>query len=330
LLTYLQTNDSIGQEGFVMSKLILIFSFLLLSGCYQLSELPGVGGENEESGTFLICTKEDVSGPFISFGTIDENFRSFFKSSVVSNDGSPLPLTLDYDSNPAYDTRVDYAKLLKDKERPESKALRNSILGHLKNLELDTLTKEQQISILLNAYNFLAVDIVLQNSCEGLISSIADLGGKDSFKAFSDGESFGYFIGAEKLSLDNIEKEKIAELTNFEDARIHFAVICASAGCPVLLHLPFDKTNLEKQLSFITRAGLRLPRMLNSNGGTSFLSQIFDWYLDDFVADIARDIEFDSEEEFIEEFIKRFTADGTEFNRDNIDYVNYDWSLNKP
>lgn len=313
-----------------MSKFFLIVSMLLLSGCYQLSELPAVGSEKEDSGSFLLCTKESVSGPFTSFGTIDENFRSFFKASVVSNDGSPLPLTLDYDSNPAYDTKVSYSKILKEKETPESKALRNSILGHLKNLDLDALSPNQQIAILINAYNFLAIDIIIQNSCEGLINSISDLGGKDSFKAFSDFENFGYFIGEEKLSLDNIEKDKIAELTNFEDARIHFAVICASAGCPVLLHLPFDKDNLEKQLSFITRAGLRLPRMFDHKDGTSYLSQIFDWYLDDFVADIARTVEFDNDEEFIEEFIKRFTADGTEFNRDNIDYVTYDWSLNKP
>ncbi len=310
-----------------MSKFILIISFLALSGCYQLAELPPLDGGI--TANLLVCAKEDVKGPFKTFATIEENFATFFKTSVVSSDGSALPIDLDYDSNPSYDTRVDYVALLKDKETPESKALRNSILGHLKAVDLETLTSDEQVALLINAYNFLAIDIVLQNSCEGLIDSIANLGGVDSFKAFSDSSNFGYFIGEEKLSLDNIEKDKIAELTNFEDARIHFAVICASAGCPVLLHLPFDKINLEGQLSFITRAGLRLPRMFHNDSGSSFLSQIFDWYLDDFISDIARTIEFDTDEEFIEEFIKRYTADGTEFKRDNIDYVNYDWSLNK-
>lgn len=310
-----------------MSKYLLIFSILLLSGCYQLAELPPLNGALTSN--LLVCAKEDVNGPFKTFSTLNENFKSFFKSSVFASDGSVLPLQLDYETNPNYDTRVDYASLLEDKESPESKALRNSILGHLKRLDLNSLSKNEQVANLINAYNFLAIDIVLQNSCEGLIDSIANLGGVDSFKAFSDSENFGYFIGEEKLSLDNIEKEKIAELTNFEDARIHFAVICASAGCPVLLHLPFDSVNLESQLSFITRAGLRLPRMLNNNSGTSFLSKIFEWYIDDFVSDIARTRNFDTDEEFIEEFIKRNTSDETEFNRDNIDYVNYDWSLNK-
>lgn len=310
-----------------MSKIFLIIGMLFLNGCYQLGALPPV--ENAVSGGLLVCSKEDVRGPFTTIGTLEDNFRSFFKKAVVSADGSPLPLSLDYESNPAYDTRVVYEELLKDKESPEARALRNSILGHLIKTDLASMERQEQVALLINAYNFLAIDIVLQNSCEGLINSIADLGGKDSFKAFSDGEAFGYFIGNERLSLDKIEKEKIAELTNFEDARIHFAVICASAGCPVLLHLPFDKQGLEKQLSFITRAGLRLPRMFNNVEGTSFLSQIFDWYLDDFIADIARTVEFDRDEEFLEEFIKRNTSDGSVFYRDNIDYVIYDWSLNK-
>lgn len=305
----------------------LILSLFLSVGCYQVDSLPSL--DDGISGNLLVCAKSNVEGPFETFGTLSENFESFFTSYVKAPDGSVLPADLDYSTDPEYDSRFDYASLLEDKEKPEVKKLRNSILGHLNSLDLSSLTTDEQVATLLNAYNFIAVDIVIQNSCEGLINSIADLGGKDSFKAFSDTRNFGYFINGERLSLDTIEKERIAELTDFEDARIHFAVICASGGCPVLLHKPYTGAELDDQLSFITRAGLRLPRMFNNEDGTSFISQIFDWYLDDFISDVARTMEFENDEEYIQEFIKRYTPDGTVFNVDDFDFVDYDWTLNK-
>ena len=310
-----------------MSKKILSLLMLFLVGCYQVNELPPLG--DGVTGNLLLCSKDNVDGPFETFGTLDSNLTTFFKAYVKSPDGTNLPANLDYASDIDYDSRVDYQKLLSDKERPETKELRNSILGHIKELDLSVGSSEKQVADLLNAYNFIAIDIVIQNSCEGLIKSIADLGGQNSFKAFSDTSSFGYQVARQKMSLDIIEKEKIAELTNYEDARIHFAVICASGGCPVLLHNPFNETDLDDQLSFITRAGLRLDRMLKTQGGTSFISQIFDWYLDDFISDIARTADFDTDEEYAQEFIKRYTAPGTVFDVDNFDYVNYDWDLNK-
>lgn len=307
---------------------IKIFSLLLLflSGCYQVDSLDPV----ERLGFSPIlskCEKESNEGPFVSFGSLNSNFNTFLNKYVRSPNGEILPETLDYSSNIAYDTRIDYQKILEEKEQAESKELRYSILGHIKKFD-ELKDRKEKIAALLNAYNFIAIDIVIQDSCDGLINTISDLGGISSFKAFSDAQNFGYQVGSEKLSLDNIEKDKIAELTNYEDARTHFAVICASEGCPVLLHTAYTGADLEEQLDFITRAGLRLPRMFTNNNSGSFLSEIFNWYEDDFISDIMRTNEYGSKNEYIQDFVKKFSAEGTTFNL-NINYIEYDWSLNK-
>lgn len=321
ILTFMQLS----QDG-NMKKILLVLITLIFSSCYQVDSLPAIGSVSDN---FLLCSKDNNEGPFEKFGSLNSNLNEFYELYVKDPSGNDLPSEIDYTRNLDYDSRVDYKKLLSAKESTQTKSLRNSILGHINSLELNKLTTDEQIAALINAYNFIAIDIVIQNSCDGLIDSIADLGGKESFKAFSDKRNFGYLVAAEKLSLDNIEKDKIAELTNYEDARIHFAVICASGGCPVLLHKPFTGTDLNSQLNFITRAGLRLPRMFNNQDGVSYLSSIFDWYLDDFVSDIDRTNEFDTDEEYIQEFIKRFTPAGTTFNVDDIDFVDYDWTINK-
>jgi len=307
---------------------LLSFLLLFLSGCYQVESLPPAS-QNGQLLELSSCEKESNEGPFESFGSLNSNINTFFNKYVRSPNGGALPENIDYSSNIVYDTRIDYQKILEDKIEGESIELRNSILGHIKELNFLELGRKEKIAALLNAYNFIAIDIVIQDSCDGLINSIADLGGVSSFRAFSDAEQFGYKVGNEKLSLDNIEKEKIAELSNYEDARIHFAVICASEGCPVLLHTAYTGVDLEEQLNFITRAGLRLPRMfLNKNNQTS-LSQIFDWYEDDFISDIMRTENYETNDEYIQKFVIEFSIEGTDFNLNNIKYIEYDWTLNK-
>lgn len=311
-----------------MKKVFFILMSISFVSCYQVDNLPAL--DDGVVGNLLVCAKDNTTGPFKTFGSLEANLESFFEAYVVAPDRSALPEDLDYASNIAYDSRVDYQKLLAEKESQATKDLRASILGHINAIDLNSGNTDEIVADLLNAYNFIAIDIVIQNSCEGLITSIANLGGLNSFKAFSDIDNFGYQVAGKTMSLDTIEKEKIAELTNYEDARIHFAVICASGGCPVLLHKPFRGEELDKQLSFITRAGLRLPRMFENRDGTSYISQIFDWYLDDFISDVARTEEFDTDEEFIQAFVIKYTPEGTSFNIDNIEFVNYDWTLNSP
>lgn len=82
------------------------------------------------------------------------------------------------------------------------------------------------------------------------------------------------------LSLNDIENLILRR--NWADNRVHFALNCASIGCPNLSPRVFTGANLETQLEQGARAFLRSPRGAAFKGITLHLSSIFDWYKMDF------------------------------------------------
>lgn len=294
--------------------LLLLVCLLFASSCkYQEDNLPefSLQGLSEiESGGFK------VTAPTLT--PLQEELTSFYKTYVKVLPGS-------------FDTRVDYQTLLNEKLDfiKEYNLRRDRILTLIENHPYDGISKKALIAFLINAYNFIAIDIVLNNSKEQLINSIADLGGSQSFMAFSDVDNYGYNVAGEILSLDIIEKEELADLTAGSDARLHFAVICASAGCPVLLNVPYNEKDLEAQLDFITKAGLSLKRMFSPERNKTNLSQIFSWYAQDFEKDIARTGSYSNQTDYILAFIAKFTGIQRAGLNTSLNYLNYDWTLNK-
>ena len=70
----------------------------------------------------------------------------------------------------------------------------------------------------------------------------------------------------------------------FDDPRIHFAVICASIGCPMLREEAFVADRLEAQLDEQARRFLsdRTRNRFDAPRGRLEVSKIFDWYGEDF------------------------------------------------
>jgi Protein of unknown function, DUF547 len=86
------------------------------------------------------------------------------------------------------------------------------------------------------------------------------------------------------VSLNQIEKELL--LGTFPDARIHFAINCASVSCPPLSAIPFRATTLSVQLDELTRNFLQKnPEAMQLRGDSASLSALFDWYAADFASD---------------------------------------------
>ncbi|MGL6111795.1 MAG: DUF547 domain-containing protein, partial [Rubrivivax sp.] len=88
--------------------------------------------------------------------------------------------------------------------------------------------KAQQMAFLINAYNAFTVELVLTRYPK--LASIKDLGSLLS----SPWKPKWVPLFGEKLSLDDIEHEMLRKRGRFDDPRVHFAVNCASIGCPAL------------------------------------------------------------------------------------------------
>lgn len=160
----------------------------------------------------------------------------------------------------------------------KNKAVLDSYLQQLEKLSQEEFTKfseDEKLSFWINAYNAYTIQIILKHYP---VKSIREI--KSGF--FSIGPWKISFINLlnKKMSLDDIEHGIIRK--QFAEPRIHFAVNCASIGCPSLLQNAFTAKNLEEQLNYAAKNFLTNTKKNYVNNKTLYLSKIFDWYGEDF------------------------------------------------
>ena len=133
------------------------------------------------------------------------------------------------------------------------------------------------------------------------------------------------------MSLYHLENTII--LKRFDAPRIHFALNCPSASCPTLPQHAFSPEHLDAELDRETRKFLSQPRnfRIDHERRAVILSEIFDWYRDDFL-DWYRRNEADRQATLLD-FTKLYLdVDATGDRRIAEDYeirfTPYDWSLN--
>jgi hypothetical protein len=178
---------------------------------------------------------------------------------------------------------------------------------------------DRQLAFLINAYNAFTVELILRHYPD--IDSIRDIG--NIFSGPWD-KDFFRLLG-EKRTLDELEHNMIRVW--FNEPRIHFAVNCASVGCPALRPEAFTGEHLEQQLADSTRRflGDRQRNRVDASDDRVHVSPLFKWYEDDFAngdvkAYLASHASRLADTEEQRQLLKRggFTIAHTE----------YDWNLN--
>lgn len=214
---------------------------------------------------------------------------------------------------------VDYAGFARD---------RAALKGYLDALtavtrdEFDRWPIHERQAFLINAYNAYTVELVLTRYPD--LASIKDLGGwfSSPWK-----QVFFQLLGAER-SLDEVEHKLLRGAPGFDEPRIHFAVNCASIGCPALRPEAYVADRLDSQLEDQTRRFLR-DRTRNhytAEGSVLVVSKIFDWYKQDFIHDNVFN--------FLQVYADELTDDpkaGRKLSSGAfvVDYSDYDWRLNQ-
>ncbi len=135
----------------------------------------------------------------------------------------------------------------------------------------------------INAYNAAVIKTVLTYYP---ISSIKDV--KPPSPLFFLPDKTGFFLfqkptfGGITTSLYYLENSIIRD--RFPEPRVHFALNCASGGCPKLPNYAFIGDKLDDQLDYETRKFFAETRnfRIDLTRKTIFLSSIMDWYHDDF------------------------------------------------
>jgi hypothetical protein len=135
------------------------------------------------------------------------------------------------------------------------------------------VTADDRLAYHLNAYNAFMLKKWLDNGA-ATASPDASVGWLTWF--FQD---FAY--DGRTISMDSLEQRLIRR--EFDDSRIHYALICGAMSCPPLLDEPFVGDRLDEQLDELGRRWLAQPDALAvDDDGTVRFSRIFAWYRDDF------------------------------------------------
>ena len=210
--------------------------------------------------------------------------------------------------------RVDYAHW---KASAPDRAALSSYIRALEGEHPSTLSRNAQFAYWANLYNAETLDTVLAHYP---VRSIRDI--------HSEGLSLKGLIGpwqtkvatveGRRLSLDEIENAILRP--TFHDVRVHYALNCASLGCPNLQRHAFHAATLDAELDAATRTYIGHPRAVSVTPQGLRLSSIYKWYAADFgtPADLRAHLERYAPPALAPQI--RATA--------KIAGYDYDWSLN--
>ncbi|MGC8559837.1 MAG: VTT domain-containing protein [Phycisphaerae bacterium] len=188
----------------------------------------------------------------------------------------------------------------------------DAYIAELSRAPFSKLGRNNKLALLINAYNAFTMRLIL-NHYPG-IGSIRDIPSNRRWTWVH------WNIGGKLYSLDQIE---LTLRSDFADPRIHFAINCASIGCPELGHKAYEPATVNAQLQ---QQAIRInnnPRWVHfsKSGRTLYLTQIYSWYSGDFHQAAGSVLKF------IARFNKRVAADLAKGNTPNISYMPYSWRL---
>jgi len=196
---------------------------------------------------------------------------------------------------------------------------RDKLRTYIKAMQAERISsysRNEQLVYWINLYNSVTVDIVLAHYP---VKSIRDIDISPGF--FSDGPWGKPLLNIEgrAVSLNDIEHRILRPV--WQDARIHYALNCASLGCPNLRQRAYTAAAIEEQLEMAAREYIAHPRGVRITGEGVYVSSIYSWFQQDFgdkESDVIRHLQDYVDAEIASKLdgVKFFAGD------------DYDWSLN--
>lgn len=169
--------------------------------------------------------------------------------------------------------RFDYAGITKaDRVRLDE------YINGLAAIDPRDYKRTEQLAYWINLYNALTVQVVLDHYPVNSIRSI--MGGMLSPGPWDEQL---ITVAGQPLTLNDIEHRILRPI--WLDPRIHYAVNCASLGCPNLAADAYTAAKADAMLDEAARDFINHPRGVSFDDGVLVLSSIYDWYGDDFGPD---------------------------------------------
>ena len=213
---------------------------------------------------------------------------------------------------------TQYSQLLKKYAKPNGVAYKawsgsmsdkmalDEILKDWSKVDTRKLAKNERAAFRVNLYNATMLDVVLDNYP---LKSVTKLGAKDF--AIFDEKIISTPNGL--ISLNELEKKHL--LKDFPDARLHFAVNCASVSCPPLSENVYVAGTLEAHLTKQAQLFSKSDQAVRVSGNTAYYSELFNWYEKDFGTKNPA------------MFLNKYRSKSLDTSL-KISWIKYDWNLN--
>ena len=203
----------------------------------------------------------------------------------------------------------NYKAMLQDRDQL------NKYLDHLSSNPPDpsSTSKNERLAFWINTYNAFTVDLILENYP---VESINDIGASLQIPFINSVFDKDFvLIKGKKMSLNDIEHKILRR--DFNEPRIHFAIVCASKSCPSLRKEAYQADRLDNQLDEQAISFINNPEKNNISEDHVVLSKIFYWFKSDFTNN-------GSLIDFINQYSDIYISP-----KAKVNFLKYDWSLNE-
>ena len=207
--------------------------------------------------------------------------------------------------------RFAYRSLL---QSATDRARLREYLDRMAQIEISRHNREQQRAYWINLYNAITTDVVV---ADYPVDSIRDI--RSGLFSAGPWKLELIEIENEALTLDDIEHRILRPI--WQDPRLHYAVNCASIGCPNLQAEAFTAVNTEQLLDRAADQFVNHPRGARVVDGKLQVSSIYRWF----------EADFGGSERGVIEHLKRYARPELLTALQGIDRIaddDYDWSIN--
>jgi Protein of unknown function, DUF547 len=274
--------------------LVLFPLLLLLTSCMGYSNSSSLGRQEEQKQESNVVTAQPLNV---------EDYAEVLKEYVDSSG------------------RVDYERLKNNRQKLDKF---NAAIGSVSSATYESWTDEEKIAFLINAYNSLTLEAIIDNYPTKSIRDIPGVWDRKKFK-----------VVGQEMTLNDIEHEILRK--KFNEPRIHMALVCASIGCPKLKTEPYTGEKLNAQLDEQTRVFLAIPDnfRIDRDSKRVYVSSILKWFGEDFEKSYGKKANFanlNGKEtafiNFISQYLSPAEREYLTQGGYRVSYLDYDWSLN--
>ncbi len=206
---------------------------------------------------------------------------------------------------------VDYQRWKNDQQQLDT------YLNHLSTARFDPkASRDAQLAFWINAYNAVTVKGILREyPTTSIRNHTSELFGYNIWKDLQ------LIVESKPYSLDAMEHTVLRKMG---EPRIHFAIVCASQGCPRLLNEAYVADRLDSQLATNAKAFFadQTKFSVDAMSEVIHVSPILKWFAKDFGDDSAAQMKTIST--YVPDSARSLVNSG----RARVKYHNYDWNLN--